>query len=251
LGNPAAAALLSRPLEALIGTPFGLPTDISNSTEIDLIQPDGNRCSVEMRASQFQWLKRPALLISLRDITERKLLQGQLIQQAFTDVLTGVSNRRHFIELANQELVRTIRYKHELAIAVIDLDRFKQINDTYGHALGDKALRAFAIICLKHIRSIDIFARLGGDEFVLLFPETGAEQAYQVVERMRMVMTELSIDLDGPSTSLTISAGISTLASTFDSLDMLMNRADRALYRAKEAGRNRVIIEAAPAGSLP
>ena len=175
-----------------------------------------------------------------RDITERKRLQEELQQQATTDDLTGVSNRRHLLALAQRELQRAVRLKHPVAIALLDIDRLKEINDTYGHATGDRMLQAFAKTCRENIREIDLFARFGGDEFALVVPEANREQAYQAVERVRAAVAAMSIDVDGKRVSLTMSAGISSLTDEHESLDTLLVRADRFLYRAKEDGRNRV-----------
>jgi len=180
----------------------------------------------------------------ITDITERKKLQEELRQQATTDELTKVSNRRHFIELANSEIKRAIRLKRPPAFALIDIDHFKQINDTYGHATGDLALIEFTKICQKQIREIDVLARFGGDEFVLLFPETNKEQAYEIVERIRLALMKTPVDLEGEQVVITLSCGIASLGDEQKSLDTLLNRADQALYHAKEAGRNRVVIEA-------
>jgi diguanylate cyclase (GGDEF)-like protein/PAS domain S-box-containing protein len=179
----------------------------------------------------------------ITDITERKRLQEELRQQATTDELTKISNRRHFIELASSEIKRAIRLKRPPAFALIDIDHFKQINDTYGHTTGDLALIEFTNICQRQIREIDVFARFGGDEFVLLFPETNKEQAYEIVERIRLALMKNPVDLDGQQVAITLSCGIASLGDEQISLDTLLNRADQALYRAKETGRNRVIID--------
>jgi diguanylate cyclase (GGDEF)-like protein len=124
---------------------------------------------------------------------------------------------------------------------LIDIDHFKQVNDTFGHAAGDQALITFTKICQRHIREIDVFARFGGDEFVLLLPETNQEQAYEVLERIRLAVTAQPIELDGKPVMLTISSGISSLSVNQESLDAVLSQADQALYRAKEVGRNKVI----------
>jgi diguanylate cyclase (GGDEF)-like protein/PAS domain S-box-containing protein len=175
------------------------------------------------------------------DITERKRLQEELERQATIDELTGVSNRRNFLKLALIELKRAIRLKHSLAIVLIDIDYFKHINDTYGHAAGDQALLAFTKNCLKNIREIDVLARIGGDEFALLLPEASRAQAYIVAERIRAGSITQSIDLDGKQVSITISSGIAILSGEEESLDKLLSQADQALYRAKEEGRNKVV----------
>ena len=140
------------------------------------------------------------------------------------------------------ELTRAIRLQHPLVMALIDLDYFKQINDTYGHAAGDAVLRAFAQTRRQHSRDIDLFARFGGDEFALLLPGADCAQAAAVLERIRQI-TAVPINLGGQPLAVTISVGVASLSNANDSADTLMSRADHALYQAKAAGRNRVVIE--------
>lgn len=210
------------------------------------MKKDGDQFPVSLSVAPLRGQQNEVIgrLHIITDITERKKLQEDLRQQATTDELTKVSNRRHFIELANSEIKRAIRHKRPPAVALIDIDHFKQINDTYGHAIGDLALIAFTQICQKQIREIDVFARFGGDEFVLLFPETSQEQAYEIVERIRLTLITNPVDLDGRPVTITLSCGIASLGDEQTSFDALLNRADQALYRAKESGRNRVVIEA-------
>jgi diguanylate cyclase (GGDEF)-like protein len=178
-----------------------------------------------------------------QEIVERKRLENELQQQANTDGLTGVMNRRRFLEVAAQELQRAARLGHPMSLALLDIDHFKQINDTYGHAAGDLALQNLARICQKNIREPDVFARFGGDEFALLLPEANLNQAVRVLERVRQALAAFGFDMDGNLVSITISAGVSSLDSVEIALDMLLARADQALYRAKEAGRNCVISQ--------
>jgi diguanylate cyclase (GGDEF)-like protein len=177
------------------------------------------------------------------NITERRHLKVELQKQANTDELTGVINRRHFLELANIELKRAIRLNRPMAIVMIDLDYFKLVNDKHGHAAGDKILVAFTETCRKYIREIDIFARIGGDEFALLLPETSPEQASAVVERIRIAMMSRATHIACNPLTITISSGISISESKEESLDTLMSRADKALYQAKETGRNKIVIK--------
>ena len=183
------------------------------------------------------------VLAFLRDITERKQLQKELHQKASTDDLTGLINRRHFMELAHNEHRRAIRLHHSLAVVLIDLDRLKQINDMHGHAAGDLVLQALAHTIQQNIREIDIFARLGGDEFVLLLPGARSEQAYDAIERARQALATRPLDIFGIQVLITISAGIASVSSDEDTFDVLMNRADQCLYQSKAAGRNRVTVE--------
>lgn len=180
---------------------------------------------------------------SSRDITERKRLEAELEQQAITDELTQVYNRRFFIRIAKSEEKRSVRLKHPLAVALIDLDFFKQINDTYGHAVGDKALIAFSEICQKNVREIDVFARFGGDEFAMLLPETNCAQARQALERVRKSMLKNPFQFDGITVPVTFTAGIACTHCGNRSFDELLVCADQILYREKNAGRDRVGIE--------
>jgi diguanylate cyclase (GGDEF)-like protein len=175
------------------------------------------------------------------DIVESKLLQERLQRQATTDELTGVPNRRHFIDLAKRELSRAARHGQALALALMDLDHFKDINDTHGHAAGDSALVAWCRICRDTIRDIDLFARFGGDEFVLLLPDTNLGGACAVLERVRLALATQPLVQDGITVNLTISVGVAALPGTAESLNALLAEADQALYRAKEAGRNCVM----------
>ena len=183
------------------------------------------------------------LVVMIQDITERKHLEEELERRATTDVLTGISNRRHFLELAELEFKRAMRFQHPISIALIDLDHLKQINDTFGHAIGDLAILKLAQFCQSRIREIDRLARFGGDEFALLMPETDILEAYQVAERLCANLAAHPLAIDGKQISLTLSAGVASWSNEQDHLDPLLARADRALYRAKQAGRNQVCAE--------
>ena len=177
------------------------------------------------------------------DINERKQNEYRLKQQATTDSLTGVLNRRYFLELSTREINRALRHNHPLSLALIDIDHFKHINDFYGHVLGDEALMAVTHILQQNIREKDIFARFGGDEFVLLLPETSIDQAQLILERLCSVLTSQSVDLSGRAVPITLSVGLASLANSTDAVEMVLERADRALYQAKETGRNRICTQ--------
>ncbi len=214
---------------------------IGRTVELEGLRKDGSELPLEL--SLAEWRAGDHLFFSavVRDITERKRLKEELQQQASTDELTGIFNRRYFQHLVLGELKRANRLKRSLAVVLIDIDHFKHVNDTFGHAAGDQALLAFTRICRYNIREIDLFARFGGDEFALLLPEANFEQAYAVVDRIRKAVTTQPIDLDGKLVSITISSGITNLSETEETFDKLLSQADQALYRAKEAGRNKVV----------
>ena len=175
------------------------------------------------------------------DITEHKLLEEELRRQAHVDYLTGVYNRRHFMERAEQELSRAHRYGKPLSMLMLDIDHFKQINDRYGHKVGDTVLKAVADLSHATFRDVDILGRLGGEEFAVLLPETGPAAALDAAERLRETIANARIPLTGGLVvSFSVSIGVSSMGSAEDNIDVLLNRADKALYEAKDGGRNRV-----------
>lgn len=176
-----------------------------------------------------------------RDITERRTLRLQLERQATSDDLTGVFNRRFFLSCAEQEVRKSARSGHPLSIIMIDLDHFKKVNDTFGHATGDRALKEIALACNRTLREFDKIGRLGGEEFALLLVNTDLEHGEQVAERIRQEISDLQVLSDrNEPIPLRVSAGVTALSHRKDTLSDMLARADQALYRAKASGRNRV-----------
>ena len=176
---------------------------------------------------------------AVQDITDRKVLEQELERQAHTDFLTGVANRGHFFELAEQELARVQRYRHPLSLVMLDLDHFKEVNDTHGHEVGDRVLEALAATCRHVLREIDVVGRMGGEEFAILLPETAGPQAFEVAERLREAIALASIDIGAEQPlRVTASLGVATYVEADQWVDTLLRRADRALYEAKRLGRN-------------
>jgi diguanylate cyclase (GGDEF)-like protein/PAS domain S-box-containing protein len=181
------------------------------------------------------------LLPTAVDITDRKHLEAELQRQAHLDYLTGLANRRSFMDRSEIELSRTRRYDNPLSILMLDIDHFKQINDTYGHQSGDHVLKSVAITFQDVLRKVDIIGRLGGEEFAVVLPETGITKATEVAERLREKISSSEVALsDGINIRFTVSIGIAALVDKNSNIDMLLNEADKALYKAKQAGRNRV-----------
>jgi diguanylate cyclase (GGDEF)-like protein/PAS domain S-box-containing protein len=182
-------------------------------------------------------------LIILHDITKLKQIQSELHLLVNNDSLTGAISRGHFMDLAGREIQRTMRYKRKLSLVLMDMDAFKNINDSYGHAAGDQALIMLTRICTRGSRKVDIFARLGGEEFALLLPETPQQTAADLAERLRALVETTSLRSDSAKFNVTASMGVAEFGSREnDSLDRLLHRADKALYAAKAGGRNRVVI---------
>ena len=175
------------------------------------------------------------------EITERKILELELEKNAKTDCLTGLFNRRHFMELANQELRRATRFGNSMSILMVDLDNFKKINDTYGHKSGDNVLKKFSDVCRLAFREVDVIGRIGGEEFAVFLPETSRIQAIEAAERLRTRIANTNIPMDQDlAIEFTVSIGV---ASSEDAtLDVLLSHADNALYKAKNAGRNQVKV---------
>lgn len=167
--------------------------------------------------------------------------EEELTRIAMVDSLTGVSNRRHFMELADRELQRSIRYDHPMCMLMLDIDHFKNVNDTYGHHVGDIVLQSISKVCRNTLRDNDLFGRLGGEEFAAVLVESDFSEAKHVAERLRELVESCRVDSEGELIKCTVSIGIAC-AGSVDSLEMLMIEADRALYKAKEDGRNRVVV---------
>ena len=185
-------------------------------------------------------LDKTKMLGVIQDITERKALQDRLEEQANTDVLTGCESRRHFLEHAEQALLRCHRYGGELSILMLDLDHFKNINDSYGHSAGDAVLKKFVQVCRELLRDVDAIGRIGGEEFAILLPETGAAQALEVAGRLCRAVAAAEVLIENAAAiHFTTSIGVASFTAEDVQVDSLIHRADEALYKAKHTGRNK------------
>jgi diguanylate cyclase (GGDEF)-like protein len=165
---------------------------------------------------------------------------GRAKDLARTDELTGLPNRRAFLERGTSALELARRHKRPLALIMFDIDHFKRINDTHGHGAGDAALRAVTSVLSRIARASDTPGRLGGEEFGLLLPETRLDDAVTVAERLRRDVGALTVPFDGTAIRITCSFGVAGLQDDLPGLDALLQSADEALYRAKREGRDRV-----------
>ncbi len=175
-----------------------------------------------------------------QEMIERERLFIEVQQLAITDSLTGVYNRRYFLELADQELDRSRRYGHPVSVILFDLDHFKRLNDVYGHAVGDQALHQAIELCRCHLRHTDIVGRYGGEEFAVLLPETTLRDALQIAERIRIHIAQGALTARDGVIHITVSLGVAGLHSQDSTFQSLLERADQAMYASKEHGRNRV-----------
>jgi diguanylate cyclase (GGDEF)-like protein len=183
-----------------------------------------------------------ALLIvhAMTFMVYRNGVSSTILQRlATTDPLTGVFNRRHYMDLMTREQRRADRYCILFSVLMIDLDRFKRINDSHGHQVGDQAIRAVAEVARRTLRPTDIMARYGGEEFIITLTHTDTPGAIKVAERLREAVTEIMVETPTGQIGFTISIGISTHRRAA-LLEQIIGAADRALYAAKAAGRNRV-----------
>jgi two-component system, cell cycle response regulator len=193
------------------------------------------RIGVGRRVTELQ----AALTARMRELDEANAVIARL---ACTDELTGLANRRSFNEVFTREISAAGRHGHPLALIIADLDRFKSVNDSFGHSVGDRVLKAFAGLLATTTRVEDLAARWGGEEFVILLPHTTAVGGARLAERMRTVFEQTRCE--GVEQILSASFGVAELMEGEDSAS-LIQRADNALMRAKQAGRNRVLVASA------
>lgn len=183
----------------------------------------------------------PRFYISqIQDISRRKHLEEELTRLATEDALTRVNNRRHFFEHAAREIARGERFHEPQALLMIDIDHFKQVNDRYGHDIGDEVLKTMAHCCKNTLRAVDVFARLGGEEFGALLINTELKKARMIAERIRENVELLVVQTEKGPVSFTVSIGLSAFFGGHKPLAERLKQADLALYSAKKAGRNRV-----------
>ena len=179
-------------------------------------------------------------VVLFKDITERRRAEEELRKLAVTDPLTGLPNRRHFLQIAEKETAWSLRYKHPLSVMAMDLDYFKEINDAHGHAKGDEVLVAISGVCLNAVRGSDVFARFGGEEFAALLPMTTLSQSEALGHRLRHLVAQAGVKSDDGMIRLTASFGVAQFTDKDEEIERTLARADKALYQAKAAGRNRV-----------
>lgn len=203
---------------------------------------DGTVQEVDVYSGPILYDGKMALISFIHDATRRKSLERKLKTMASTDALTGCCNRRRFLALLRQEFRRSQRHRAPLSLAMIDLDHFKRINDTFGHLAGDAVLKAVAAACRRMMRDCDAFGRLGGEEFGVLLPATDIAAAEAVLSRIAEAARQAAVRVPEGEVRATMSVGLTRALAADDDEKPLLRRADAALYLAKAGGRDRIAL---------
>lgn len=204
------------------------------------LRKNGDEFPIEVTISKIKVAESTEMTAVIRDVSEKNNLMEELIMTSRKDHLTNLNNRRYFTELLEKEILRFKRFKRGFSLLMIDLDRFKVINDTYGHEFGDIVLKSFATIMADSLRETDVTGRWGGEEFLILLPETDETTAYKVAENIRKTVEESEVEYDGEIIKFTISIGIKYFENNELEINELLNQVDKKLYQAKSEGRNKV-----------
>lgn len=217
----------------------------SNNTEESIVE------AIDLKAHDFvsKPIKYPVLAARMRSalrlaeaLTKLEQANRELNTLATTDALTGTYNRRHFFNLVNSEVAKMSRHENHVSIMMIDIDHFKQVNDTYSHAAGDIAIQALTA-CIRHVcRTYDIIGRLGGEEFAICSPHADIEDAKAIASRIRANCEAMTLDFHGQKFSITVSIGVTELKPN-EGFTSALQRADELLYQAKHKNRNQVISD--------
>ena len=274
--NGAAAELTGYAVDELVGQPISMLMDpetgashaawikdylagagqssiIRQVREFEILRKDGSLVAIELKAFELPDNLGPNRMFGafISDNSMHKNAEADMRRMARVDYLTGCLNRLGFMERAHQELSRAGRRNHPLSLIVMDIDRFKRINDGNGHQGGDKVLSELLTALGKSLREHDLFGRVGGEEFFILLPETAIAEAAVVAERLRRDLEQHAFVCNGKTVAVTASFGCASLRAD-DDLDRLIQRADRRMYLAKNAGRNRVVaVDVASTNKTP
>lgn len=209
--------------------------------DINLTTASGEVRVVAASIHHAQFNGQDCLITTAMDVTERKHLEEELEYLAQTDVLTGLANRRHFMYLAELEMSRCKRSHAEVAALMLDIDHFKEINDAYGHHVGDLVIHELGRLLKSHLRDVDVIGRIGGEEYAAILPHSAPQAASHAAGRIRQAAADAPIPIENAKPiHFTVSIGIACGHGPDIHLAMLLERADQALYAAKRGGRNRV-----------
>ena len=208
--------------------------------EIECKDGDGSRFWAMLSSKRLEYEGKDAILSIFTDITQRKRLEQELLYTSQHDPLTGAYNRGFFVTSLEMEIARARRYGEDLSMLMLDVDRFKSVNDEHGHLIGDKVLEWLVSTVRPSLRQMDVLCWIGGEEFVVLLPETGLEGAHKVAHRILCSFAESSFEDRKVSLKITVSIGVSSLGAA-DDTDSFFRRTDDALLEAKRSGRNCVV----------
>lgn len=201
----------------------------------------GTEIPIEVTISKIKVDDQTEMTAVIRDISEKSRLIEELLTASNEDSLTGLFNRRRFGELLSQEASRSERYGTEYCLLMLDLDHFKKVNDSYGHACGDQMLVEIAKLLIQHCRQTDVVSRWGGEEFLILAPENSLTEGVQLAERLRQAIEEFQLTYQSNSITITGSFGIAYFHQAEATVEEQLNQVDNCLYSAKAQGRNRVV----------
>ena len=223
------------PTRSYVGVPLILRDQTVGVLSIQSTRPSA------YSTEQVSLLETIAVQAAIAIENARLYQEAQLL--ATTDFLTGLLNRRELFSRAEQEFERARRYRHSLAVMMIDIDHFKLVNDTFGHLAGDQVLRLLSRVCQKNMRLVDVVGRYGGEEILIFMPETDREEAFTAAERLRIEIDEMIVSTDKGDVRVTVSVGLTSYnREKSQTLETLISRADDALFAAKAEGRNRVCV---------
>ncbi|MDZ7707803.1 MAG: sensor domain-containing diguanylate cyclase [Trueperaceae bacterium] len=244
--NPAALRMLPGGHAGLKGASFGFPIADRNAVVIELLSAGGAVRTAEMRVSDLEWCGQPARLLILRDITEQTDLLQRLHRAANYDPVTGLPNRMLFLEHINQAIREAHRHGHRVGLLFVDFDGFKRVNDTYGHAVGDRLLRQIGDRLTQVLRAGDSVARFAGDEFLVTLTQVKDVEEASIVARKVLTAFDDPFELDD-RVVVTTSASIGVAFFPDDAADAseLLRRSDAAMYRAKAEGGHRFFVHGA------
>ncbi|HCQ20859.1 MAG: diguanylate cyclase [Aphanizomenon sp.] len=250
--NPAAAQMFDRRLSSLINQELGLPIVVGKVAELDIIRPHGILGRAEITVGETEWLEQKVSIVALRDVSERnqiekklriavnkrKVLSQKLKKLATTDILTGIANRRNILAILENEFQKTQANNEIFSLLLIDIDNFKFVNDNYGFSIGDQVLKEISQFLVNYLENAGTVGRLGDEEFMIILPVTELQGAVELAERLCEQIRNLEIDTTSGPIKITISIGMTVYQPDDKTDTSILKRADDALYRAKELGRD-------------
>lgn len=237
--NPAVLDLFGKDLGELLGENIGIFIDTDKVAEITIIHKDRGEVVIEVNIADIIWEEKPAKLASIRDVTEHKRIQRTLQRLSQFDYLTDLSNRVYFERSLKKAMARAERIRKKVTLFFLDMDGFKQVNDTYGHQIGDQLLVVAAHILKSSVREEDVVSRLGGDEFAIVFERIEDHADVAIIAKYILKKISEPIFIEGHEIHVNFSIGIASYPENAENADELIKKADTAMYVAKNSGKGR------------